>query len=414
MKTLIISPFSPYPLVFGGAIRLYHLVKMFASFSETTLLAYASWTDDPNVAQHLETICHRATLVEGKPALTGALRTRSLLSLRSFQYHAHFTQGFQTAVDGLLRQERFDYIVVEMPQMAYFRAHQPGALRILDMQNIEHELLLRRAKVEKHPLKRVGLLAEGVKFRREELALCKEFDLIFTPSDRERDLLAALGGMPRVESLPNSIDPDFFTLRARAPQANEITFIGTTHVDANRYGLIYFMEEVFPLIKQRVPDLSVKIVGGSPPPEIAAYGQRPDVEVTGYVKDVRDYMARAKVLVVPLRSGGGTRLKILEGLSYGVPTVSTSIGAEGLGLKDGEEILLGDTPEQFADQVVRALNDPALQERLSLAGRRVAEERYSWRAVGQQLQRHLSTGLSSRYTPNQPDALALHQTNERS
>lgn len=413
MNTLIISPFSPYPLIFGGAIRLYHLVKMFASFSNTTLLSYTSWTDDPNVAEHLETICHKVILVDGKPDQTDTLRARSIFSLRSFQYYAHYTQAFQHAIDAQLRAEQFDIIVIEMTQMAYFRAAQPGALRILDMQNIEHELLLRRAQVEQHPFKRLGLWAEGAKFRREELALCKQFDLIFTPSDRERDYLRSLTAMPRVESLPNSIDPDFFALRAVTPQVNEITFIGTTHVDANRDGLIYFMEQIFPLIKQRVPDLTVKIVGGSPPPEIVAYGRWPEVEVTGYVKDVRDYMSRAKALIVPLRSGGGTRLKILEGLSYGVPTVSTTVGAEGLGLRDGEEILIGDTPEQFANQVVRLLNDLPLQEQLRLAGRQVVEERYSWQAVNRQLQRYLHTALATQRNPERPEALALPRTNDQ-
>jgi polysaccharide biosynthesis protein PslH len=407
MKSLIVSPFSPYPLVFGGAIRLYHLVKMFAAFSETTLLSYASWTDDPNVADHLQTICSKVVLVDGKPQANGRLRARSLLSARSFQYHSHYTAHFQQAIDRVLQEQRYDIIVVEQTQMAYFNYGQSGALQILDLQNIEHELLLRRAAVEKGLPKRAGLWVEGQKFRAEELKLCRGFDLIFTPSDRERDALRTFQGMPPVMSLPNSIDPDFFAHRWQAPAANEIAFIGTTHVDANRDGLIYFMDEIFPLIERLVPDITLSIVGGSPPPEIKAYGQRPNVEVTGYVKDVRDYMARAKALVVPLRSGGGTRLKILEGLSYGVPTISTSVGAEGLGLVDGEQILLGDTPQRFAEQVARALGDTALQQRLRAAGRQVAEERYSWQAVGRQLQRHLEPALAARQAAQQPGRLAL-------
>jgi glycosyltransferase involved in cell wall biosynthesis len=291
--------------------------------------------------------------------------------------------------------------------MGYFSCRQPGALQILDMQNIEHELILRRAQVEPNRAKRLALAVEGWKFRREELAICKGYDLIFTPSDRERDLLRRLPGMPRVESLPNSIDTDYFALRAAAPSANEITFIGTTHVDANRDGLIYFLTRIFPAIEARVPDVQLKIVGGNPPPEIRAYDARPNIEVTGYVKDVRAYMARARALIVPLRSGGGTRLKILEGLSYGVPTVSTTVGAEGLDLTDEQHLLLGDTPEAFADQVVRLLGDAELQRRLSVAGRRVVEERYSWQAVGQRLGAYLDSALAARNQPAAWSKLAL-------
>lgn len=410
MKTLIVSPFSPYPLVFGGAIRLYHLVKMFASFSEVTLIAYASWTDDPNVVEHLETICHKVILVDGKPEQNGRLRARSVLSSRSFQYHAHYARRFQAILDTALQHDRYDCIVTEMTQMAYFSCSQPGALCILDMQNIEHELLLRRASVEPNLIKRFALWLEGQKFRREELTLCKNFDLIFTPSERERDVLAQLPGMPAVHSLPNSIDPDFFALRQQQPKANEITFIGTTHVDANRDGLLYFMAEIFPLIERAIPDVQLKIVGGSPPPEIRAFGERPNVEVTGYVKDVRVYMDRAKALIVPLRSGGGTRLKILEGLSYGVPTISTSIGAEGLNLIHGRQILLGDTPQAFAEQVVRALSDYQLQQHLRVAGREVAEEQYSWRAVGRQLQEYIRIALANRSPMSAQKPLAHPQS----
>jgi glycosyltransferase involved in cell wall biosynthesis len=398
MKTLIISPFSPYPLVFGGAIRVYHLVKMFAQFSDVTLVSYMSWGAGTQAEQHLETICERVILVDSKPKATPSLRARSLVHSRSYQYASHFSDHFQGILQNVLAETQFDYIVTEMTQMGYFACNQPGAFRILDMQNIEHELLLRRADVETNLVKRAALRLEARKFLNEELAICRTYDLIFTPSERERDTMQAFSDMPPVECLPNSIDPEFFALRSSTPQANEIAFIGTTHVDANRDGLIYFMEEIFPLIERDLPDVTLKIVGGSPPPEITVYGQRSNVEVTGFVEDVRTYMQRAKALIVPLRSGGGTRLKILEGLSYGVPTVSTSIGAEGLELIDDEHILLADTPEQFAAQVVRLANDPDLQERLRLSGRQFVEHHYSWQAVGRQLQHYLEQHARSVHT----------------
>lgn len=404
MQTLIVAPFSPYPLVFGGAIRLYHLLKMFSSFSEVTLIAYTSWSNEPGVAEHLETICRKVIFVEGKPDQSNWLRARSIVSPRSYQYYSHYTAHFQQILEETLQNQRYDCIVTEMTQMAYFTSYQPGALHILDMQNIEHELLLRRAHVEPNLIRRFALWLEGVKFRREELTLCKKFSLILTPSTRESETLSRIATMPPVKSLPNSIDPDFFSLRSHQPDANKIAFIGTTHVDANRDGLLYFMSEIFPLIEQAIPDVSLHIVGGKPPREILAFGERPNVEVTGFVKDVRDYMDLAQVLVVPLRSGGGTRLKILEGLSYGVPTVSTSIGAEGLDLIDGQHILIADSPQPFADQVVRLLLDPDLRQRLHFAGRKVAEEQYSWHAVGRQL-RELVHAARRTQSPTEYDTL---------
>lgn len=406
MKTLIIAPFSPYPLVFGGAIRLYHVIKMFAALSDVTVLAYNTVKDKASSIRHLQTFCERAILVDGAPLETRrkwVLQARGLLGTKSFQYHSFYTPDFQREIDALLAANTFDYIVVEQSQMGFFRCRQPGALHILDLQNIEYELLERRARVQSNPVKGFALGLEAARFKTQELAIAEQYDLVFTPSEREAAHLQTMLKGPGVACLPNSIDPDFFARRSAEPATNELAFVGTTHVDANRDGLIYFMEQVFPLIEREVPDVHFSIVGGKPPLEIKAFGERPNVEVTGFVDDVRPYMARAKALVVPLRSGGGTRLKILEGLSFGVPTVSTSVGAEGINLTDGVDILIGDTPEQFAAQVVQLLKNEALGHRLANAGRRLVEEQYSWQAVGRSLEhmlataarRHATTAVSS-------------------
>lgn len=393
MKTLIIAPFSPYPLVFGGAIRLYHVIKMFAAISDVTVLAYNTVKDKASTIRHLESICERAVLVDGAPLETGRkwlLQAQGLLGPKSFQYHSFYTRHFQSQIDALLQTQRYDWIVVEQSQMGFFNARQPGAIHILDLQNIEYELLDRRAQVQSNLPKRVALTIEAAKFKRQELAICEQYDLVCTPSEREAEHLRSILKRPQVECLANSIDPEFFPRRTEMPVTNEIAFVGTTHVDANRDGLIYFMEQIFPLIERQVPDVHFSIVGGKPPAEIRAFGQRPNVEVTGFVDDVRPYMARAKALVVPLRSGGGTRLKILEGLSFGVPTVSTSVGAEGIDLTDGKDILIGDTPQAFASHVVRLLQDEKLCRHLADAGRQLVEEHYSWQAVGSRLKLYLS------------------------
>lgn len=396
MQTLVIAPFSPYPLVFGGAIRLYHLLKMFAQVSDVTLLAYRSWSEDGDNIGDLRTFCDDVILIDANPVHTqkkSLLQLRSLLSPRTFQYYAHYSPQFQRALDMLVARKRFDCIVTDFSQMAYFSYAATPALKILDLHNIEHELLQRRADTETQWIKKAALAIEAKKFGRDELRLCQQFDLVFAPSEREQRQLQALIAPTRVESLPNSINTEYFAYNPSFPTANEITFIGTTHVDANRDGLCYFMAEIFPLIERAVPDVHFTIVGGDPPADIRAFGQRPNVDVTGYVKDVRTYMARAKALVVPLRTGGGTRLKVLEGLSFGVPTVSTSLGSEGISVTDGQDILLADTPEQFAQQVVTLLSNQQLQRRLSAHGRVLVEQEYSWQAVGQRLQMYLEPML---------------------
>jgi polysaccharide biosynthesis protein PslH len=393
MKSLLLMPYSPYPLVFGGAIRAYHVIKMFAAISDVTLVGYRSWHDDGSAEQHLRTICKHVHMVDGPPTENGpkwVLQVRGTLGPQTFQYHAMYSDELQQLIDEALLRDQYDYIVFEQSQMAYFRARQPGALHIVDLQNIEYELLERRVEVQKNPVKRAALALEAVKYKRDELQIYRDADLIFTPSERERDILREQPGVRRVELLPNCIDTAFFAQREQEPAGNEIAFVGTTHVDANRDGVNYFVGEVFPLIEQRVPDIKLWIVGGTPPPEIRAYDERPNITVTGFVDDVRDYMAKAKVMVVPLLAGGGTRLKILEGLSYGVPTVSTSIGAEGIDVTHEQDILLADDAQRFADEVVRLLGDAELRRKLAQNGRRLVDQQYSWQAVGRSLRGYLS------------------------
>jgi glycosyltransferase involved in cell wall biosynthesis len=394
MKTLVVTPFLPYPLVFGAAIRLYNKIRMLGSFSDVSLLSYQSWTDEDSVA-HLETLCRRVVVIDAKPPDSKVQRALSLGSVHSYQYRAHRSAELQRTLDAMVAADDYDVVMVDLTPMGQFRLPD-GPLRVLDLHNIEHELVERRAATARRPVRRATLGLEARKVRREELAICRRFDLLLTTSDRETRILRAWD-MPRVETIVNTID----TVRLTGPAVPQdagprLAFIGTTHVDANRDGVRYFMEEVFPLVRDTAPDVEVDIVGGVPPADIRAYDALPGVRVTGQVKDVRDYMATARALIVPLRSGGGTRLKILEGLSFGVPTVSTSIGAEGLDLVPGEHLLIADEPRSFADAVLAILDDAALRSRLRASGRQFVEEHYDWRVVQDRLRVVLESAVTDR------------------
>lgn len=394
MKTLVVTPFLPYPLVFGAAIRLYNKIRMLGSFSDVSLLSYQSWTDEDSVA-HLETLCRRVVVIDAKPPDSKVQRALSLGSVHSYQYRAHRSAALQRTLDAMVATDDYDVVMVDLTPMGQFRLPD-GPLRVLDLHNIEHELVERRAATARRAARRATLGLEARKVRREELAICRRFDLLLTTSDRETRILRSWG-MPRVETLVNTIDTVQLTGPAVPQDAGpRLAFIGTTHVDANRDGVRYFMDEVFPLVRDKAPDVEVDIVGGVPPADIRAYDALRGVRVTGQVKDVRDYMATARALIVPLRSGGGTRLKILEGLSFGVPTVSTSIGAEGLDLVPGEHLLIADGPRSFADAVLAILDDAALRARLRASGRQFVEEHYDWRVVQDHLRAVLEAAVGDR------------------
>lgn len=383
MQTLVITPWQPFPLVFGGAIRTYHMLRMWASFSEVTLLTYGN-PAEVDAIEHLETICRRVEVMQTPPS-NAIRRARSLVSRHSFQYLSYRTAEFQDRIDVLTAETDFDVVQVDMTPMAQFRLPS-RALHVLNLHNIEHELVERRAAVTENRVRRAALGMEARKVRHEELELVGRFDLVLTTSDRETDIVSRWPIRAQVETLANTIDTSHFEPRTD-PGGHRLIFVGTTHVDANRDALMYFMNEIFPLIRERVPDSEFEIIGGGRPRDVDELSSLAGVAFTGFVPDVREPMARATAFVVPLRSGGGTRLKILEALSFGLPTVSTSIGAEGLGLVDGEHVLIADDRRAFAEAVARLLLDDALRRRLSANGRRFVVDHYDWRTQTARLEK---------------------------
>jgi glycosyltransferase involved in cell wall biosynthesis len=398
MNSLVVAPFLPYPLVFGGAIRLYHTIRMLSTFSDVSLLCYRSW-DGEDPTDHLQTLCHRVLISDSRPPSSTLRRARSLVSRHSYQLLAHRSAELQRSLDRLVADESFDVVLVEMTPMGALRLPE-GPLRVLDLQNIEHELVERRADVAESTTRRMTLRLEAKKVKNEEIAVCSTFDLVLAPSDRETEIIRSWG-VHQAETMANTIDATSFAPPTATPNGGtRLAFVGTTHVDANRDGVRYFVRDVYPQIRQQVPDVELDIVGGDPPPDVRALADVPGVTVTGYVPDVRDYMARATALVVPLRSGGGTRLKILEGLSFGVPTISTTIGAEGLDLVNGEHILLADDAASFAAATVAVLSDAELRSRLSSAGRQLVEHRYDWRSQAERLHSLVASALVQRASPH--------------
>jgi glycosyltransferase involved in cell wall biosynthesis len=213
------------------------------------------------------------------------------------------------------------------------------------------------------------------------------FDRVLAVSDVDRDTLQRL--YPRelaapVSVIPTGVDTTYFAPAAEAPQyARRIVFTGSMDWLPNADGVLYFCREVLPLIRAAEPDVTFTIVGRSPTPEVRRLAEDRGIEVTGRVEDVRPYLAKSAVYVVPLRIGGGTRLKIFEAMGMGKAVVSTTIGAEGLPVTNDADIVIADEPATFAAAIVRMIRDDAARTRLEDAARRLVVERYDWSAVAQ-------------------------------
>lgn len=288
----------------------------------------------------------------------------------------------QAALDEMFAQDHYDAVFCESIFMAGYR-FPPGVKLIIDQHNLEHELLLRTYKAEKSWLRKLYNWQEFHLVKRAELARCRKADLILVTSERERYLLKQLLPTTIVETVPNGVDTTAFNeLDWKQEVPGKIVFTGTMNYYPNIKGVLFFVEQCWPLIREQVPGATFHIVGKYPPAAIQKLADLPNVVVTGKVPDIRAYLATAAVTVAPLQIGSGTRLKILEALAMRKAMVSTTLGCEGLAVVSGQQLLVADRPGEFARAVVSLLNDPERRHALGTAGRALVEHEYSWEHCG--------------------------------
>jgi glycosyltransferase involved in cell wall biosynthesis len=258
--------------------------------------------------------------------------------------------------------------------------------RILFQHNVEARIWERHAAVGRTPLHRAYFGLQYRRMRRTEQALCAAFDGVIAVSESDADELRSKYELANVESIPTGVNTEFFQPTSairRVPK--HLLFLGAMDWMPNADGVRWFVKEVLPLVRRHEPEAHLTIVGRDPIASVLAlHDPEGGVVVTGTVPDVRPHLEKSSVFVVPLRIGGGTRLKLFEALATGIATVSTSIGAEGLPLADGDHLRIADTPSAMADAIVELLRDPAAAASMGERAALYVRGTFGWDGVAQQ------------------------------
>lgn len=375
MKVLFVSSWHPWPADNGSRLRVLHLLKALAD-SHRVALCVLHDEDTPRPPGPLETICDRIDQV-ARPRYRPA-SVRGLLGLASRQPRSlasTFDRRVERRLESIVAEVEPDVVVAsELPAGAYRRAlgHRPALLEDLE----PGQYALRPGTALGGRLRHRLMRAKLARYLRSLLA---GYSACTVVSERERRHLADLApDYPEVFVIPNAVD----LARYRPPPAdvrNGLVFTGAMSYEPNREGLLWFLRQVLPRIRERVPDVPLRVTGDPGATDLAAFE---GVEVLGHVQDVRPHIGEAAVAIVPVLSGGGTRLKLLEAMAMETAVVSTSKGAEGLDVEHGRHLLLADEPGALADATVRLLLDDRYRRTVARQGRRLAEARYDWRTVG--------------------------------
>ena len=320
------------------------------------------------------------------------LQLQSLASTRSFERRLVTVPAMQRALDRVLRAKRFDLVNLEFSFLGECDLRQaPPNERlprlVVDSHNIDYELARQYARAGRSLAHRLYAGVNWRKLRREELGTYRDADGVYLCSaEDERRLLDVIPGA-RTAVIPNAADVEYYQPRPTdpPPDGRTVVFFGLLSYAPNVDGVIYFVQKIWPRIAEAHPEARFKIIGGRPPPSLQLLAG-PRVELTGFVPDLRPHLAAAAAVVVPLRLGGGTRLKIVEAMAMGKAIVSTTLGAEGIEAVPGRDLLIEDQPEAFADAVNRLLGDPELAARIGQSARSLAVERYSWSGAARALE----------------------------
>lgn len=387
MNILFIAPRVPLPADTGGKIRTLNILKQLALESNLHLVCFSFDENDKDYLSDLKKLKIKVTLV---PMLETTLFQKVYwlffhgMPISLIKYH---TSAMEHAVKKLVENESFDAIHVDHLHMAHYLNCFKGIPCMLDEHNVEYKILQRCAAVEKSLPKKIAYENQSKKMNRFESETAQKFSCVFTCSIDDRLLLNKItNGLVPIYVVPNGVDTDYFKPDTNETMEDALVFTGSMDWLPNDDAITYFCDEILPLIWERNKEIKLYVVGKSPSQsvkELAAKDSR--VVVTGRVDDVRPYIAKSKVFVVPLRVGGGTRLKILEAMAMGKAIVSTSIGAEGIAYSQDENILLADTPEEFANKTVNAIANSSKIQALGKSGRELVLESYDWRVVGRQL-----------------------------
>jgi len=333
--------------------------------------------------RRLEQTCRAVYTVpmERSAVHDGLAMVRSLFSGQPWMMVRDDRAEMRELVRRLVAERRFDAVHADQLNMGQFAERVPGAFKVLDTHNALWRLYKRLCETMA-PGPRQWLLGRDWRLLKSyEGRLVRQFDAVLAVSHEDRVALQEAAGRPvNITVVPITVDTDEVAVVKREAEPKHILHIGTMYWPPNVDAIEWFVHHVYPLIRQQRPDVQFDVVGARPPATLLALNEAGlGIHVTGYVEDATPYQQQAALVVVPVRAGGGMRVKILNALAAGLPIVSTTLGCEGIQVADGKDILIADEPADFAAAVLRVLNDRGLAQRLSQNGRRLAETTYDYR-----------------------------------
>ncbi|MET0109305.1 MAG: glycosyltransferase family 4 protein [Candidatus Thiodiazotropha sp.] len=395
MKILFLSQIIPYPPHGGVLQRGYNIIREIGKDNDVYLLAF----------HHPDTIASQSLLDESMVELKKICTEVHYFKLwpkqskihkisafflgffypLPFSVLAHKSSGFRDKMLDIIENNNIDIVHIDTVGLSKYRELVQDIPCIVTHHNIESSLMARRSKVESNWFTRYYVAKQSEKLRKYEAQESNKYPVNIMMSNTDAKELIEMSPGAKTAIVPNGVDINYFEDR-KEPEEQAIIYTGGMNMFANKDAVMYLISDIWPLVKVKIPDIKFYIIGQDPPKELTNIASDDNaIKVLGYVDDIRPFVAKSAIYVVPLRVGGGTRLKVLDALAQGKAIVSTSIGSEGIEVTDRTNIYLEDTSEGFASSIIQLINDDAKRKELGRQARKLAEEKYAWPSIAEGL-----------------------------
>jgi len=394
MKVLIITAFLPYPLDSGGRVRQYHVLKRLAQNynHEIVLISFIESTDELVYLPILQSFCTGIETVLRKRSKFSA-QSISRFNFRKKQFSnllncifvneplgvLQFLSGkMEAKIKAVMSEKIFDIVQIEFTQMASYVPQNSKIPTVLIEHDVDFIRQLRNFRNISRPIPKFESFIEWLKIRKYEIEMCRKYKKVIVMSSVDKAMLLAKDKNLDISVVGNGVDTAYFKPIDTEYDNRTLMFLGPPSHGPNLDGLRYFCKEIYPKVRAKLPNIKLTVFGEGWVAVLADFCCDKSITLKGYIEDLRPYLAHCAALIVPLRIGSGTRLKILEALAMGCPVISTSVGCEGLEVTNEQDILVADKPAEFARRIVDVITDTRLRQRISKNARRLAEIKYSW------------------------------------
>lgn len=392
MNILYICTFFPFPPNEGIKTPEYNLIKEFYSLGHNVYLLSFIQPDEERYLNVLEKFCKKIFVVKHKISKANLKRVFYVLFGKyPFNVYQFYTKKFLNMLNQILLKEKLDILFFDFFTTAkYFDEMEIKKISVLHYHDAVSMLFYRNFITEKNLVNKLYWFNQYKKLLRFEFQLQNWFEKIIVVAQKDKDWLCEKAKIhkDKIEVIPNGVDSEYFYFkhdRNFVQEPKSLLFRGIMNFKPNIDACLYFLEKIWPELKVEIPEVKFYVVGPNPPKQILEYSKKDkNIIITGYVDDIREYIAKSEVNICPMVSGSGIKNKILESLAMGTPSVVTSIAAEGIPeLKDGVNVLIADTPTEFIKKIKLLFEDKQLYKTIAVNGRRLVEESYTWKKVAE-------------------------------